>query len=90
MTKLFCGEKTLSLDVSGVPDQTLWCAMDPKSTLSFSSIGDGEAMLCVNRGLYTARGKLEPQEKKVPYDRSLCLEDNLLLSAKKLIRGELD
>ena len=90
MIKLFCGGKTLTFDVGGVPDQTLWCDMDPKSTLLFSSIGDDEAMLCVNRSLHTARGKLEPQEKKVPYDRSLCLEDNLLLSAKRLIRGELD
>ena len=90
MTKLFCRGRTLTLDVGGTPDQTLWCDMDPKSTLSFSSIGENEAMLCLNRGVFTARGRLEPQEKKVPYDRSLCLEDNLLLSAKRLIQGELN
>ena len=84
MIRIFCGNRSVSLEARGVPDQSLWCAMDPKSSVFFSSIGENEALLCLNRSVQTPRGVLEPQEIRVPYDRSLGVEDNLINSAKRI------
>jgi hypothetical protein len=67
------------------PPQTLWCAMDPKSTVSFSSIGETKAMLSVNRTVFLKNSKIEQSEYPVSYDRKLSVEQNLLNCAARLI-----
>ena len=68
------------------PDLTLWCDMDPKSSLFFSSIGEDSAMLCLNRSVPLLNGTLEPQERRVPYDKERSVGENLLSCATQLIR----
>lgn len=67
------------------PPQTLWCAMDQKSTVSFSSIGENKAMLSINRTVFLKNSKIEQSEYPVSYDRKLSVEQNLLNCAAKLI-----
>lgn len=68
------------------PSLTLWCDMDPKSSLFFSSIGETSAMLCLNRSVPLYNGTLEPQERRVPYDARRSVGENLLQAATALIR----
>lgn len=68
------------------PQMTLWCDMDPKSSLFFSSIGEDSAMLCLNRRIPLRNGTLEPQERRVPYDGGRSVGENLLSCAARLIR----
>ncbi len=68
------------------PGLTLWCEMDPKSSLFFSSIGEDSAMLCLNRRVPLPNGTLEPQERRVPYDAARSVGENLLNAATELIQ----
>ncbi len=67
------------------PDLTLWCDMDPKSSLFFSSIGENSAMLCLNRSVELKNGTLEPQERRVAYDPRKSVGENLLHCAAEWI-----
>lgn len=73
----------------GCSELTLWCEMDPKSSVCFSSIGEDSAMLCLNRRVRLCRATLEPQERRVPYDPDRSVEENLLHSAAEWIGEEL-
>ena len=68
------------------PDLTLWCDMDPKSSLFFSSIGEDSALLCLNRSIPLRNKTLEPQERRVPYDKGRSVGENLLCAAAQMIR----
>ena len=73
----------------GCSELTLWCEMDQKSSLCFSSIGETSAMLCLNRSVRLPHLTLEPQERRVPYDPDRSVGENLLHSAADWIGEEL-
>lgn len=79
------GAGQILLQGKNCPDLTLWCDMDPKSSLFFSSIGEDSAMLCLNRSIPLKNGTLEPQERKVPYDPRKTVGENLLSCAAQWI-----
>ena len=79
------GESGAQVILGGVGAGQVSCGMTPQSTLSFSSIGEDSAMLCLNRTICLKRRVLEPQERRVAYDRRLSVEENLLLAGVELI-----
>lgn len=67
----------------------LSCGMSARDTLSFSSISQGSAMLCLTRAVDALGLSLEPMELRVPYDESLCLYENLVCAFCLLVTTQL-
>lgn len=82
---LIAGTRRETVHVPGCAPATLWCAMDEKSSAFFSHIGEDSALLCLNRAVSLPGGVLEPQERRVPYDRWRTVEENLLSAVKRII-----
>ena len=55
----------------------LSCGMCAHDTVSFSSVSEKEAQLCLTRAFFFHNTLIEPQEKKVPFDPTLSLYQNL-------------
>ena len=67
--------------------------MKSEDAVSFSSIGEDRAMLCLQREIPLGRAFIDPFEKSVPYDRNHTLYKNLaagfaLCLAEILLREE--
>lgn len=67
--------------------------MKSEDTVSFSSIGEDRAMLCLQREISLGHTFIDPFEKSVPYDRNHTLYKNLaagfaLCLAEILLREE--
>ena len=82
---LIAGNRRETLCIPGCAPATLWCAMDEKSSAFFSHIGEDSALLCLNRAVSLPGGVLEPQERRVPYERGRTVEENLLSAVKQTI-----
>ncbi len=69
--------------------QIISCGMSEKSTICFSSIEEERATLCIKRTIEAFSGKsICPCEIPCCYNRSLSVEENLLLCAAKLYYNE--
>ena len=65
--------------IAGFPKQgiLLTGGMAHSDAVSFSSIGDADAMLCVQQEICLGRKSIFPFETKVPFDRNFSLYKNL-------------
>lgn len=57
--------------------EVLFAGMEIEAAISFSSIGERDALLCISREFSFAGESILPFEKKVPYDRNYTLYKNL-------------
>ncbi len=55
----------------------LSCGMCAHDTLSFSSVKENEAQLCLTRAFFFHNTLIEPFESKVPFDPALSLYRNM-------------
>ena len=51
--------------------------MNREDSVSFSSIGEEEALLCLEREIFLGEKSIVPFEMKVPFDRSFSLYKNI-------------
>ncbi len=57
------------------------CGMRERDSVTFSSIGESEAMICLKRRVNFLSFEFEPCEFRVPFDRKRGLYENLALGA---------
>ena len=75
---VFCPhEKPLPNQISC--ESLIDCGMNEKCSLTFSSVGDENAMLCINRDILYKGKRIEQSEKNFTLIPKLTLYDNIVL-----------